>query len=153
MTIDNVDNVDNLDLAWWAGTMTIDNVDNLDLAWWAGTMWNTSKWSIGLEQWKMLRSMLILVTGQRLSGSSNSNSSGIASILDDYNPEVIFSRIDLLSRPRYMPASGSWKIKHSRGRLGGCHHRRHLLLHGKQPPSSNDISFFLLLRCWPSSST
>ena len=28
--------------------------------------------------------------GQRLSGSSNSNSSGIASILDDYNPEVIF---------------------------------------------------------------
>ena len=53
------------DLAWWVGTMTIDNVDNvhnLDLAWWAGTTWNTRKWLIGLDQWKMSRSMLILVS-------------------------------------------------------------------------------------------
>ena len=40
--------------------------------------------------------------GQRLSGSSNSNSSGIASILDDYNPEVIFlsNRSSLLTKIR-----------------------------------------------------
>ena len=37
--------------------------------------------------------ILILINDQRLSGSSNSNSSGIASILDDYNPEVYFITI------------------------------------------------------------
>ena len=57
-------------MAWWAGTMTIDNVTIL-----TGSVENV-KINVNL--------------GQRLSGSSNSNSSGIASILDDYNPEVIF---------------------------------------------------------------
>ena len=37
--------------------------------------------------------MIIILINQRLSGSSNSNSSGIASILDDYNPEVYFITI------------------------------------------------------------
>ena len=37
--------------------------------------------------------MVIIMINQRLSGSSNSNSSGIASILDDYNPEVYFITI------------------------------------------------------------
>ena len=120
------------------------------LTWWAGTIWNTRKWSVGLEQWKLSRSMLLLVSAWAAPLTPTHLES--PQFWTTTIRRLSFSQIDLLSRPRYMPASGSWKIKHSRGRLGGCHHRRHLLLHGKQPPSSN-ISVFLPLRCWPSSST
>ena len=44
---------------------------------------------------KKILIILILINDQRLSGSSNSNSSGIASILDDYNPEVCFILITI----------------------------------------------------------